>query len=247
MQKNIQITPVDNSELSQRTKLALIEMIRSSTGDRPFKLPSEDKLAQMLGVSRNALRDALSSLEEMGLVTRQRSKGTLANPVVARESCRLDTDPGIFSMIQAQGYEPNCDVKRLEFVQGNDPVLGPNSKSYLALEKLFCAGDRPVVFCEDHIEGTVAQPAEAQIQNLRDQSCFHFLKEYCKQPVAYSMATFDVLQADERLQRLFNVGREELFLQMDDVVYSRDLEIICHATSYYRKGDFSVKVLRKGW
>lgn len=247
MRKDIQITPVDNSELSQRTKLALIELIRSAPGDKPFKLPNEDKLAQLVGVSRNALRDALSSLEEMGLVTRQRSKGTLANPVVARETCRMDTDPGIFSMISGQGHTPRCDIVRLEFVEENDPVLGSESTSYLVLEKLFYAGDRPVVLCEDRIEGALARQAEAQIDYLRENSCFTFLKTHCKQPVAYSMATFDVLQAGERLQNLFGVGSDELFLEMDDVVYSRNLEIICHSTSYYRKGDFSVKVLRKGW
>ena len=247
MKKDIEITPLDSSELSQRTKLALIELIRSSESDRPFKLPNEDKLAQMVGVSRNALRDALASLEEMGFVTRQRSKGTMANPVVARETCRLDTDPGVFRMIEGQGKTPHSQVRRLEFVEENDPVLGTASSSYLNLEILFYADDRPVVFCADHIEGSVARRGEDAIETLRERSCFNFLKEACRQPVAYSMATFDVLQADERLQELFGVGPEALFLQMDDVVYSRDLEIICHQTSYYRKGDFSVKVLRKGW
>ena len=36
--------------------------------------------------------------------------------------------------------------------------------------------------------------------------------------VAYSMSTFDVMQADEALQKLFHVGPEELFLVMDDIV-----------------------------
>jgi len=85
MANNFRITPVDSAELSYKTKLALIELIRGSQGDAPFKLPNEDLLAQKIGVSRNALRDALASLEEMGFVTRQRSKGTLANPKVARE------------------------------------------------------------------------------------------------------------------------------------------------------------------
>ena len=58
---------------------------------------------------------------------------------------------------------------------------------------------------------------------------------------------FDVMQADEALQKLFHVGPEELFLVMDDIVYSRDLEIVCHAVSYYRKGYLPLKVLRKGW
>ena len=247
MLNKIEIPAVDSSELSYKTKMALIEFIRNQESDAPFKLPSEDVLAQMLGVSRNALRDVLASLEEMGLVTRQRSKGTLANPRVAKEICRLDTDPGNFSMIRQMGQAPRSDVISLSFVEERDPVLGPGSHSYLEVCKLFYADQAPVVFTIDHVEGAVAAGAQAQYPRLRHESCFSFLKERCRVPVAYSMATFDVMQADARLQGLFHVGPEELFLVVDDVVYSRDLKIVCHATSYYRKGYLPVKMLRKGW
>jgi len=247
MANNFRITPVDSAELSYKTKLALIELIRGSQGDAPFKLPNEDLLAQKIGVSRNALRDALASLEEMGFVTRQRSKGTLANPKVARETCRLDTDPGLFRMIQGLGHTPRYEVKRLELVEERDPVLGPKSASYLAVEKLFYADDTPVAFCVDHILGELVKPVEDTIWRMREQSCFSYLKEYCGHPVAYSLASFDVNHAGPRLQSLFHVDSGELFVQMDDEVYSKDLQIICHATSYYRKGYLPIKVLRKGW
>ncbi len=247
MQKKFEISPVDSSELSFKTKVALIDLIRSREGDEPFKLPSEDQLAQMLGVSRNALRDVLASLEEMGLVTRQRSKGTLANPRVARETCRLDTDPGLFSMIRQMGQEPRSQVTALVFCPERDPVLGEDSRSYLEICKLIYADDTPVVFTIDHVDGGVAEGTEDQLPRLEHESCFTFLKECCHLPVAYSVATFDVMQADKRLQSLFGVGPEELFLVVDDTVYSRDLKIICHATSYYRKGYLPVKMLRKGW
>lgn len=244
--KGLHISPVDSAELSYKTKLALIDFIRGYETDQPFKLPSEDQLAQRLGVSRNALRDVLASLEEMGLVTRQRSKGTLANPKVARE-CRMDTDPGLIRMITRMGCQPRYEVTSLRFVEDKDSGLEQNSDSYLEVGKLFYADDTPVAFANDHVEGKIAAGHREQFEVLREENCFFFLKECCGVSVAYSMSTFDVMQADEVLQKLFHVGPEELFLVMDDIVYSRDLEIVCHAVSYYRKGYLPLKVLRKGW
>ena len=242
----LDILPVDSAELSFKTKMALIDFIRGHDSDQPFKLPSEDHLARRLGVSRNALRDVLASLEEMGLVTRQHSKGTLANPRVARE-CRMDTDPGLSRMITRMGYRSRHEVTALRFVEGVDSRLEQNSDSYLEVGKLFYADDIPVAFANDHVEGRLAAGHRERFDVLREENCFFFLKECCGVPVAYSMSTFDVMQADETLQALFRVGPEELFLVMDDIVYSRDLEIVCHAVSYYRKGYLPLKVLRKGW
>ena len=247
MRNSIHIEPVDNSELSAKTKAALIELIRSQESDEPFKLPSEDQLSQMMGVSRNALRDVLASLEEMGLVTRQRSKGTLGNPKVARETCRLDTDPGLFSMIRQMGRTPRTDMTSVGMVQKNDPLMGAECQAYLEVSKRFYADDVPVVLTIDHILGELAEGKEELFPQLEKESCFSFLKRSCRVPVAYSMATFDVAHADAQLQELFQVGPEELFLVIDDIVYSKDLKIVCHARSYYRKGYLPVKVLRKGW
>ena len=71
----LNIVRMNSQQLSYRTKMALISIIRENGKDgKPFKLPNEDELATRLGVSRNVLRDALMSLEELGFVTRRRSK-----------------------------------------------------------------------------------------------------------------------------------------------------------------------------
>ena len=76
--------------LSQTTKLAIINMIQHNAKPGvPYKLPNEGELAATLGVSRNVLRDSLASLAEMGLVTRRRGRGTIANTDLANAKCRI--------------------------------------------------------------------------------------------------------------------------------------------------------------
>lgn len=58
------INQIENLILSQELK----------TGD---KLPSENELMELLGVSRNSVREAISALSAMGLVTRKAKEGTI--------------------------------------------------------------------------------------------------------------------------------------------------------------------------
>jgi GntR family transcriptional regulator len=80
--------------LSQKTKLAIINIIQKNAKPGvPYKLPNEGEMSATLGVSRNVLRDSLAALAEMGLITRRRGRGTIANPEVANAKFRIDIDP----------------------------------------------------------------------------------------------------------------------------------------------------------
>lgn len=54
------------------------------------QLPSELELADVLGVSRTVVRDALSDLERDGYLERVRGIGTLVNRDVVRVENRMD-------------------------------------------------------------------------------------------------------------------------------------------------------------
>lgn len=248
MTNKLHIARVDNELLSRKTKAALVEMILNNAGDgRPFKLPSEDHLAQMIGVSRNVLRDAMISLEQLGYVTRRRSKGTIANPRIANERCRLDTDPELCDMIEDQGQKPRFELKKLSFVNERDPVFGWESESYLNVEKLFFADDRPVAYCIDRINGRFVDRAEAPLLKLKQMSYFDFLNRYCGVTMAYTMANIDAEMAPDWLSREFGLEADEIVVVLEDQAYSCDLDIVGHSRVYFRKGHLPMRFLRKSW
>ncbi len=55
---------------------AITSMMESGKLPKGSQLPPEGELAQMLGISRSTLREALGHLETHGLVTRQQGRGT---------------------------------------------------------------------------------------------------------------------------------------------------------------------------
>lgn len=69
----------------------------------PPSCPSELELADVLGVSRTVVRDALSDLERDGYLERVRGIGTLVNRDVVRVENRMDQKLEFNRMIRSIG------------------------------------------------------------------------------------------------------------------------------------------------
>lgn len=242
----LNITKMDSEQLSDKTKMALIDIIRTNGADgRPFKLPNEDELSRRLGVSRNVLRDALMGLEEVGIVTRRRSKGTIANPKMANAPGRLDTNPELFRMIEEAGYRPRAEAVRMEFVFEPEPIL--EGEFYLNMEKVFYADDIPAAYCADHISEKYANLSKDSAMELRQMSHYQFMEKYCCVSMAYTMAHIDAVLPEPWLAEQLQIPTAEPVLRLDDHAYSYDHELVAHSTIWFKRGVLDLKFLRKRW
>lgn len=68
-------TPIDTARTSERAAEQLLELIRTGKLKGGNKLPSEQALAQALGISRATVREALSGLKALGLIVSRSGKG----------------------------------------------------------------------------------------------------------------------------------------------------------------------------
>ena len=92
---------------SHQAARRLLEELRR--GRYAAQLPSELELADVLGVSRTVVRDALSDLERDGYVERVRGIGTLVNRDVVRVENRMDQKLEFNRMIRSIGRVPHSD------------------------------------------------------------------------------------------------------------------------------------------
>jgi DNA-binding FadR family transcriptional regulator len=77
---NLSLEPVDTIELSSVLQSRLKRYILQNKLRPGDKLPSEDALATQLGVSRTAVREALRSLEALGLIEARQGVGRVVRP-----------------------------------------------------------------------------------------------------------------------------------------------------------------------
>ena len=94
---------------SHQAARRLLEELRRGRYADAAQLPSELELADVLGVSRTVVRDALSDLERDGYVERVRGIGTLVNRDVVRVENRMDQKLEFNRMIRSIGRVPHSD------------------------------------------------------------------------------------------------------------------------------------------
>ena len=240
------ITKIDNEQLSYKTRQSLREIIRQNTQDgTPFKLPKEEDLAKMLGVSRNVLRDALIALEQAGCVTRRRSIGTIANPQIANAKCRIDMEPEIQKVIEDAGYKVSEKILKVEYVQQQDECFSDTEDGYLQIDKLFFADDVPAVYCSDRIPGRIVKKAGEAIYQVKDIPFYNVPQHHCN--VAYLMAHMDVEDPEPWLQEALQLEEHEPVLFIEDHSYNFDHEIVAHSLMYFKRHLLNLKFLRKSW
>lgn len=234
--------------LSQSTKLAIINMIRENAiPGVPYKLPNEGELAATLSVSRNVLRDSLMSLAEMGLITRRRGRGTIANTDLANAKCRIDIDPEIFIAFRDSGYSPTIHSCNLAFVPEADPVFSAKLSGYLLSEKIITANGVPAAYVKDRIVASILPSDTDVIAKLQATSHFDFLKKYCNEPIIYSLSAVKAVLSEDWFNRAMGLSEPEPILVLDEIGYGYDYRVLLHSFIYYRSSLFDLRFLRKSW
>mgnify|MGYP000918752887 CR=1 FL=1 len=86
------------TSLSDKCYLALIEFIEQAP-IHDNKMPSEEDLSEMLGVSRTTVREAMRQLVAEGFLTRIPGQGHYAHPSVSKLKNRIDLFPDIYRLL----------------------------------------------------------------------------------------------------------------------------------------------------
>ncbi|MEO0370184.1 MAG: FadR/GntR family transcriptional regulator [Pseudomonadota bacterium] len=76
--------PVGHESVADAATSQIEDLIASGVLRQGAKLPSERELADMLGISRPKLREALQKLEERGLVTTKHGEGTFVSALTGQ-------------------------------------------------------------------------------------------------------------------------------------------------------------------
>lgn len=139
---------------------AITGMMESGKLPKGSQLPPEGELAEMLGISRSTLREALGHLETHGLVTRQQGRGTFVtapqgegfrggleriepfryiaeqahkkHKVVHRQVDSLEPDPEIQVEL---GISPDCPLFRVQVIETIDGIRCMFLEDFLITEK----------------------------------------------------------------------------------------------------------------
>jgi GntR family transcriptional regulator len=141
---------VGNGSLATRAREAILDSIL----ERRFedsRLPPENELAEMLGVSRTTVRAALQSLEQHGVLTRSPRRGTQVHRGMNPSMVALQRLIGFARLLEEQGYTVSIST-RLGTTKSPPPdvvsVLGEGE--LYEIERTIVATGEPAIWATDY-------------------------------------------------------------------------------------------------
>jgi GntR family transcriptional regulator len=211
------------------------------------RLPSEPKLANLLGVSRTTVRQALTELERDGLIVRRHGVGTFVNRHVQSIQTRLEQVWDFDEMIRVSGHDSS--VQHVEMSLGSATpgvveklALNPGDE-VLTTVNVFLADDVPVIYCLDVI------PAGLVRRAYRDEELqgpvFAFLENRCNQRIDYYIAEVLSVVADTQLAEWLGCNVGSPLHYFEEVGFNAEGTPVIYCEEYYRPEYFSFKVVRK--
>jgi GntR family transcriptional regulator len=228
----------------------VLESIRAGKLPVGVRLPSEPKLAETFGVSRNTLREAVRLLIAQGVLESRKGIGTFVRspgfslwPVeTGIEELTSTTD-----IITAAGHVPGCRSFQLNVVAGPDEVtsalLLEEGTNVYRLSRVRLADDAAVILCVDYL------PAHLIPETLMRQfdghgSLFAFLSSRCGLSIAVARAVLKPLFPSDEVAEALGVTLDEPLLLLRQTHFDGDNQPFLYSENYVNSALFEYHVRR---
>lgn len=210
---------LSTSPLSSRVLDGLVNAIQADRfpGGR---LPPENELAEAMGVSRTTVRNALRSLEQIGMIERRQGRGTRLRQNVTPEVLAIH---GLvpFSALLRQKHEVSSQAS---LALHDRPVatitrrLGTTEPAY-QISRLLYADAKPVISMQEWV------PRSVLIRPLtRADKSYHSILEIATvafaSPIDHAVAKLIPKAAGPADQKRLKLAPGEPFLFLDETFYS---------------------------
>lgn len=234
--------------LSCQVRDELREMIRVGKFRIGEKLPSEEALVNLFGVSRGTVREALKSLEQEHIIVCRRGRGRFltGDPqrVLNEEVNRLQS---VTELAQSIGFDLQTEVLSLKKQPANDYVrsrleLLPTELVFV-LERVRRLDQKTVIYSIDifpeKLSKTEINPSDFA------GSLVKIMEEKWNTRLAYSRAEISAQLLDPVLCKKFNVDCLSPWLLMEQVNYDEYDRPILYSKDYHLSDLIHFHVIRR--
>ncbi|HYM67744.1 MAG TPA: GntR family transcriptional regulator [Patescibacteria group bacterium] len=219
--------PVGGSSLAYRAREAILQAILEHrfAGSR---LPPENELAGMLGVSRTTVRSARQSLEQHGVVTRSPRRGTVIHEGMSLSTVALQRLIGFERLLSEQGYEvrtittPQVTIEVPADVRA--ALSAPKGAPVYAVDRLFMASGRPAIWLINYFQPAlfVESPSDQQLA----QSPFDMGDLLVGGPIESALVEIVPSKASKDVVRHLGLKHGEAYLLLKETHFSQSGSVL---------------------
>lgn len=211
------------------------------------QLPTETKLANMIGVSRGTLREALRLLEEDGVTVSRHGVGTFVRSRERLVRNPLEINYGATEIIESMGLRVGTTKMRIQRTEANTAIsarLQIDVKSLIVvIQRVRTANGKPVVYTVDTIPEAVL--GRTDLPEKFAGSLYTLLEEEYDQKVDHGIAIVAPTSAGVEVAKKLRISTRSVVLLIDQVDYNVENRPVLHSHEYWRNDLFQFTIFRK--
>lgn len=228
-------------------KKSLFDYVKENDLKVGDKFPTEMEFAEMLGVGRLTLREALKVLSEEGLVYTVHGIGTFISGNFESINDTIDINLGITEMIIAAGFKPGVKFFEKNLVKASSEVALalkiPEGSDVLVCKRVRTAEGKPVVYSIDYFSPTLV--TAFLTTNDENISIYKFMEEDIGIKIGNSAAEIIPVACSEEISKKleYDVGKPVIMLKQ----FTTDIKgsPLLFTEEYFRPDRFKISLNRR--
>ena len=236
---------IETKSMYQYAKEAILQYIDEQQ-ENLDKLPSEQEMANMLGVSRSTVREALRILEREGIIYSRHGVGTFIVKNTQHLTSYINVLESATKIIMDHGYTPSTinvyyDIRKAD--ERIASLLGINKGDKIFyIERVRAADNEPVVLVidyfiyEDNMEITYGQ--------TKPESILDFLKNY-NISISYAVCGIKAVISNKSIENKLKLKESKALLLLEQTHYSQKGKCAFYSDSYFLSDKFNFNIIRK--
>ncbi len=228
-------------------KKSLIEYIRNNNLKVGDKLPTENEMAEILGVGRLTLREVLKVLREEGLIYTIHGIGTFISGSFDRINDTIDINLGISEMIASAGFKPGVKLFEKKLVTATkeiaDALKIPEKSDVFVCRRVRTADDKPIVYSIDYFAPRLVPPFLSK--NNENISLYEFIEVDMGIQIGNSLAEIVPVNCLSDLAEKLEYKLGNPLLLIKQITYDQKGEPLFFTEEYFRPDCFKITLNRR--
>lgn len=233
--------------LARQVVKEILAGIKSGKLVRNGMLPSEAELSRRFAVSRATIREALSQLEQSGVVSRRHGVGTFVLPPSPRIDAGLEELESLETLAGRIGLETHMGSTSIEERPAASPEAKclqlPSGTPVLSVSRVMMTGERPIAYLVDLVPTSVLRRAD--LDHTFRGSVLDLLIRRGDLNLVHSRTDISIESAGEAIARKLRLRPGEPLHKLEAQLYTRDGRVVDYSQSYFVPGYFHFHVIRR--